>query len=91
MGTQKLYSLLAPTWSSERVTLAPVAWGWLTQLRGGVSHPTGRKAKFEPSVLPLLLAFLPFLTSAGLSCLGGIMVLISAVVTSPPPTHSFSF
>lgn len=82
-GTRKLPSLLPPGRSSERVTLASLAWGWPIQLRGGVSHPTGRKPKGEPRAPPLFLVFLPFLASAGVSFPGGIMILIAAFVTPP--------
>lgn len=33
-----------------------LAWGWPTQLRGGVSHPIGRKSEWEPRAPPLFLA-----------------------------------
>lgn len=37
-------------------------------MRGGVSHPTGRKPRLEPSALPFFLAFLPLVRSDGLDC-----------------------
>lgn len=40
----------------ERVTLASLAWGWPTQLRGGVSHSIGRKSEWEPRAPSLFLA-----------------------------------
>lgn len=43
-------------------------WDWVTHLRGGVSHPVGRKSRLEPSARPLFLTFLPFMRSGGLGC-----------------------